>query len=70
MVSLHKSLHFMPQTATFILFSSPIPAISNFSWFDFNPEYFEDVAKVLRSSLIDLLPLKKKVASSAWTEYN
>ena len=55
----------MPQTATFILFSTPIPAISHFSCFGFKPEYFENVANVLISSLIDLLSLKKKVASSA-----
>ena len=61
MVSLYKLMHFRPQTAIFTSFSTPIPAISYFSWFGFNPEYFENVANVLRSSLIDLLSLKKKV---------
>ena len=31
MVSLHKSTHFIPQTATLTLFTTPIPAISHFS---------------------------------------
>ena len=52
----------MPQNATF---STPIPATSHFSWFGINPEYFENVANVLRSSIIDLLSLRKKVVSSA-----
>ena len=60
MVSLHKLIHFMPQTASFTLFSTPIPAILHFSWSGFKPGYFENVANVLRSSLIDHLPIKKK----------
>ena len=50
----------MPETTTLTLFSTPIPEILHFSRFGFNPEYFENVANVLRSSLIDLLCLKKK----------
>ena len=64
-VPVHKSIHFLPQTATFALFSTPISAILHFSWFGFKPEYFENVANLLRSSLIDLLSLKEKVVSSA-----
>ena len=63
MVSLHKWYHFT-------LFSTSIPVILHFLWFGSNPEYFENVANVLRSSLIDLLSLKKKVVSSAYFEYN
>ena len=64
-LSLHKSIHSMPQTVTFTLFSTQMPAISHFSWFGFKPEYFKNVANVLASSLMDLLSLKKKVVSSA-----
>ena len=39
MVSLRKSVHFMPQTATFTLSSTPIPTISHFLRFSFKPEY-------------------------------
>ena len=65
MLSLHRSVHFMPQTTTFTLFSTPMPAISYFSWFVFKAEYFENVANILISSVIDLLSLKKKVVSPA-----
>ena len=65
MVSLHKSIHFMPQTATFTLSRTPIPASSPFSWFGFKPEILENVANVLTSYLIALLSLKKKVVSFA-----
>ena len=55
----------MPQTATSTLFSTPIPAILHFSLFGFKAKYFENVANVLRSSLMDLLSIKKKEVSSA-----
>ena len=63
MVSLHKSIHFMSQTVAFSLFSTPIPAITNFSWFGFNSEYFENVSNVLRSSLIDILVYENEIFS-------
>ena len=65
MVSLHKSIHFIPQTATFTLFSTPMPAILHFSLFGFKPECFKNVSIILKSYLVDLFSLKKKVVSSA-----
>ena len=55
----------MPETTTLTLFSTPIPEILHFSRFGFNPEYFENIANALRSSLLDLLCLKKKVVLAA-----
>ena len=59
-VSLYQSLHFMSKTATFTLFNTPIPAISQILQFRFKPEYFENVANVLISALMGFLSVKKK----------
>ena len=64
MVSLNKSIHFMPQTVTFTLFNTPVLAILNFLWFGFKPKYFENVHinkhKHFNKFYIRLLSLKKK----------
>ena len=74
MVSLHKSIHFMPQTATSTLFSTPIPEILHFSWFGFKPWILWKCNKCIKNvinvividlNVIDILSLKKKVVSSA-----
>ena len=57
---LHESIPFMPQTAIFTVFSTPKPEILHFSWFGSKPEFVENVADILLTSVIDLLFLKRK----------
>ena len=55
----------MPQGATFIPFSVPIPAISHFLVLDFSPETRENLWKIFKISKTEFLFCRKEVVSSA-----
>ena len=54
-----------PQSATGTLFLTPIPQTSHFDVFNFKPEYFEKMLKLLMISLTQAISLTKNVVSSA-----
>ena len=66
MCSEFKFTHFVPKSAVFAPFLTPIPAISHFVLFILRPEYFEKMSKVLKISIADFSSLIKKVVSSAY----
>ena len=48
-----------PQSATVTLFLTPIPQISHFDLFNFKPEYFEKMLKLLMISVETLNELRQ-----------
>ena len=58
-----RSMFFIPQSATFTTFFTPIPAFSHFSLVGIIPEKKENSPRILKVSITDFLFLKKKVLS-------
>ena len=65
MVSIFRLTYFIPQTATWTPFSTPVPETSHLVKFGFQTENFEKRMKTLIISSIDYTFLTKKVLSSA-----
>ena len=61
MVSSCRFTHFLPQSATFTPFRTPIPAISHFDLFGLRPENREKRSKISNKFIIDSVFLRKKV---------
>ena len=59
-----KSTYFIRQTAILTPLRRHIPATSHFVKFDYKPDKNENIHKVLTSSKIDRLFLKKVVSSA------
>ena len=61
MCSEFKFTHFVPKSAVFAPFLTPIPAISHFDLFILRPEYLEKMSKVLKISMADFSSLIKRL---------
>ena len=64
--SLHRSMYFMPQTATWNPFRAPIPAILHFVKLGFSPEKREKVWNTSTRFSMDCASFRKNVVSSAY----
>ena len=64
------SKHFIPQSATLTLFRTPIPAISHLVKLGQSPGKPENKFKSFKITLMELMPSKENVVSSAYTVYS
>ena len=64
------SKHFIPQSATLTLFRTPIPAISHLVKLGQSPRKPENKFKSFKTTLMELMPSKENVVSSAYTVYS
>ena len=64
-----KSIHFIPQSVSFALFSALIPATSHLDLLGFKPKNDENMLKNFITSIKDSLSFRKNVVSSAYAVY-